>query len=243
MPVTNHDVARMLGHVADLLQRTGADRFCVYAWRRAAVSVERAPAPMTSTDPARLRAIPGVGDRPAAAIEEIVSTGSLRSLAELRRRAPSPWRELARVEGIGPLRARRIAEALHIGSLDELLEAARAGRLRTVKGIGAGTEARVAAEIERLGTQPLRLHRGLAERSPARQDLTADDLRVASAAGARTAVSTDAHSPEEYELRRCGVDRVLRAWGSGGPATSRGAVVDSATPRRLMRHAAPARPQ
>ena len=47
--------------------------------------------------------------------------------------------------------------------------------------------------------------------SPDRLDLSAENARNAAAAGVLVAVSTDAHSTEELELIRCGIDQARRA--------------------------------
>jgi DNA polymerase (family 10) len=165
---SNLDVARLLRHVADLMERAGADVFRVRAWRRAAKSVEESDervADLAAAGPEALRALPGIGPRLADVIVEIVRTGTLRNLADLRRRAPPPWRDLARIKGLGPKRAKRLAEALNVASVEELAAAARAGRVRQVRGFGAATEKAILADVERVAATPLRLHRGLAERA------------------------------------------------------------------------------
>lgn len=47
--------------------------------------------------------------------------------------------------------------------------------------------------------------------SPDRLDLSADNARLAAAAGVKIAISTDAHSTREFGLIRCGIDQARRA--------------------------------
>jgi DNA polymerase (family 10) len=47
--------------------------------------------------------------------------------------------------------------------------------------------------------------------SPDRLDLSAENARLAAAAGVKIAVSTDAHSTREFGLIRCGIDQARRA--------------------------------
>jgi DNA polymerase (family 10) len=47
--------------------------------------------------------------------------------------------------------------------------------------------------------------------SPDRLDLSAENARIASAAGIRVAVNTDAHSTGDLGLLRCGIDQARRA--------------------------------
>jgi DNA polymerase (family 10) len=74
-----------------------------------------------------------------------------------------------RVPGIGPRTAGDLWRTLGIATLEELELAAREGRLRTVKGVSARTEARILAGLADLESRPpIRLHmaeaRALADR-------------------------------------------------------------------------------
>ncbi len=57
-----------------------------------------------------------------------------------------------RLPGLGPKRARLLHAQLGIGSLDSLREAALAGKLRAVKGLGTKFEASVIEALERMPT-------------------------------------------------------------------------------------------
>ena len=59
------------------------------------------------------------------------------------REVPAGAIELMRLPGIGPKRARLLAEELGVRSLGGLARAARTGALRRVKGFGGRTEARL----------------------------------------------------------------------------------------------------
>jgi putative hydrolase len=78
--------------------------------------------------------LPGIGDRLAIAIRDIVRLGRLPMLDRLR--GESDAVELLRtVPGIGPVQA-RLHDDLSIGSLEDLEAAAHAGRLVNVAGLG-----------------------------------------------------------------------------------------------------------
>ena len=102
-PLTNRQVAGRLEEVADLLEAQGDNPFRVRAYRTGADAVRglRGPAhELLGTDGLDgLTRLPGIGDALARAVEELVSTGRLRLLDELRGRV-NPERLLVTVPGI-----------------------------------------------------------------------------------------------------------------------------------------------
>src|SRR5699024_6582122 len=83
-------------------------------------------------------------------IGEYLTTGELGYIDNLRAELPAGVTTLLAVPGLGPRTARIIYEQLGISSLVELEAAAQAQRLREVAGLGARTEERILAELERL---------------------------------------------------------------------------------------------
>jgi len=139
-------VARVLREMADVLELQGANPFRIRAYRNAARTVEELPAPLTGNarrDVAGLVELPGIGEDLAGKIAEIARTGSLRALRKESRDVPSGAIDLMRLPGIGPKRARLLAERLGVRSLDGLARAVRTGALRRVRGFGGRTEARL----------------------------------------------------------------------------------------------------
>ncbi|MDE3126594.1 MAG: DNA polymerase/3'-5' exonuclease PolX [Gemmatimonadota bacterium] len=136
--------------MAELLEIEGANAFRVRAYRNAARVVEEHAEPVASLvegDGRRLQELPGIGADLAGKIEEIVRTGSLAALSEVRRKAPKGAVELMRVPGIGPSRARTLAGTLGIRSVAGLARAAKAGKIRALPGFGAASERKILAEL------------------------------------------------------------------------------------------------
>jgi DNA polymerase (family 10) len=75
----------------------------------------------------------------------------------LRAAAPAALLELTKVPGVTTRRARLLHEALGVASVDELEDAARAGRVREVKGFGAKTEAAILAALASYRLRPVAL--------------------------------------------------------------------------------------
>jgi DNA polymerase (family 10) len=146
--VKNPEVARLLFEVADLLEMKGV-QFKPRAYRRAAQTLETLPDNIQDFyEKGELQKIPGIGASIAAMIEEILETGSLEYLEELREELPHGLRELMEIEGLGPKTALKLHQELQISSIDELESAASQGKLRVLRGFGEKTEENILQSIE-----------------------------------------------------------------------------------------------
>ena len=139
----NRQVARILYEIADLLDLEGV-AFKPRAYRRAAQAVESLVEPIEEIAAAgRLEELPGVGEAIAKKIAEIAETGHLAYHDELKAKLPIDLVRLTQVEGVGPKTAKLLYDALGVRTLDDLERAARDGKVREVKGLGAKTEERI----------------------------------------------------------------------------------------------------
>ena len=147
----NSDVAQLLEEIGDLLEIKGEQGFRVNAYRSAARRIEglREPIEVVHAEK-RLRKIQGVGPALEQKIGEFLDTGRLGYIEKLREELPSGIVQLLTVPGLGPRTARLIFDALGVASLVELEAAAQAHQLRDISGLGARTEERILAELERL---------------------------------------------------------------------------------------------
>lgn len=137
--VSNHDIARHLVEIADLLESQRANLFRVQAYRDAACTVEETPVSIQEVFEQEglpgLISLPGIGESIAVVIEQRVCRGHSLLLDRLRGEA-AVERTFATVPGIGPELAARIHEQLGIDTLEELEVAAHNGTLQNVKGMG-----------------------------------------------------------------------------------------------------------
>jgi DNA polymerase (family 10) len=137
--ISNEEIADRLDHVADMLELEEENTFRVRSYRNAAQTVRDLDRPvieLMQQDGRRvLRTLPGIGERLAGSISEIVTTGHL-GLEEKLESEIWPGKLFTEVPGIGDELARRIHEQLGISTLEELELAAHDGRLEQVEGIG-----------------------------------------------------------------------------------------------------------
>ena len=171
----NTQVAARLDEVASLLSEQGASPFRVQAYRRGADSMRRLGRPVNEILEQEglegLRKLPGIGDRLAFAIRDLVRFGKLPMLDRLRGET-DPLELLQTVPGLGRVHAERLHE-LGIDSLEDLEAAAHDGRLADVAGLG---HKRVAGIIDSLANRLGRFRppREDMERAPVEELLEVD---------------------------------------------------------------------
>ena len=146
----NQGVAAVFYEIADLLDLQGV-AFKPAAYRRAARNIESMEEDINKlASEGKVKDVPGVGEAMAKKIDELVKTGKLRYLEELRSQLPEGLLDVLRVPDVGPKTAMVLYKELGITSLDQLKEAAKAKRLRNLKGFGEKTEERILQGIDTL---------------------------------------------------------------------------------------------
>lgn len=140
----NADIARRFDAVASLLERQGANRFRVQAYRDGAATLRRLDYPVSDLHRREglegLERLPAIGPVLSRGIRDVLLTGRLPILDRLRGES-DPITVLRSVPGIGPVMADRLLHELGIESLEDLEVAAHDGRLERVSGMGAKTVA------------------------------------------------------------------------------------------------------
>src|SRR5687767_15543486 len=99
----------------------------------------------------RVRELRGVGPGIEARLRELVETGGIAELAALERELAPDLVGLGRYLGLTAKRSLALARGLGVSTAEELREAAAAGRLRSVPGIGPKREAQLLEALAREG--------------------------------------------------------------------------------------------
>lgn len=144
----NLGIARVLNEIADLLEIKNENPFKVRAYRNAAEAIIHLGTPIADLPPAERRAIPGIGKDLAARVGELVETGSTPYHRELLQEFPPTVLDLLRLQGVGPKTVALLYRGLDIRSLEDLQQAAKDGRIRALKGMGAKKEALILKALE-----------------------------------------------------------------------------------------------
>lgn len=148
VPLDNKSVARTLVEIADLLELKGENPFKIRAYRNAADIVSHAGEAVASLDEAALRGWNGIGKDLAGRIREIVTTGDCGIRRDLLAEFPATLLDVLRLQGVGPKTVAVLYKELRITSLGDLAAAAKAGRIRGVKGMGGKKEQLILQAIE-----------------------------------------------------------------------------------------------
>ncbi len=137
-------VAQVLRDISLLLQLQGESGFRVRAYDMAADRVAGLPqelGPLVAEG--RLESLPGIGAALAEKITELVTTGRLGYLEELRAQFPSGLLELTQLPDVGPKKVATLWRELQVSSIEALERACREGRVRQLRGFGAKSEAKM----------------------------------------------------------------------------------------------------
>ncbi|MFC6731990.1 DNA polymerase/3'-5' exonuclease PolX [Haladaptatus sp. DYSN1] len=145
----NDEVATLFEEFADLLDAKDV-AYKPRSYRNAAENIRehhRDIEALTADGQDTVEEISGVGDAISSKIIEYFETGEIAELEALRAELPVDMAELTAVEGVGPKTVGKLYEALGITTLDELEEAAKAGKIQEVSGFGAKTEENILENI------------------------------------------------------------------------------------------------
>ena len=160
MPATdNNAVAARLDLYADLLEISGADRYRLLAYRKAADSVRSSEEPVAELAAAgTLTTLPAVGSKLADVIAQIIDTGTFPEMEEVAATVPPTLAEVMRVPGVGPKRAAQLHDKLGVTDIASLADALHRGLVERLGGFGAKSAARI--------EEALQVHRALTARTP-----------------------------------------------------------------------------
>jgi DNA polymerase (family X) len=148
--VDNAHIADRLDAFAALLELAEANPYTARAYRRAAETIRAAAVPVADlVRTGRVRGLRGIGPGIETRLRELIETGEIAELSELERELAPELVGIGRYIGLGARRAVEVAQALGVRTLDEFREAAEAGRLQSVPGIGPKTEARLLEALAR----------------------------------------------------------------------------------------------
>ena len=156
----NVEIAHVLTQYADLLEIQGEDLFRVLAYRNAARTIESLSQPVAQLleEGKNLKKLklPGIGKSMAEHIAEIIKTGTLQALKQLRKKLPATLDELLEIEGLGPKRTKQLYEKLGISSIKKLEQGIDSGKVEALPGFGKKSVEKIRQAIQNLAKRPKR---------------------------------------------------------------------------------------
>jgi DNA polymerase (family 10) len=214
---SNEQIAAALAEYAVLLELSGADGHAVRAFRRGAGLVRGTSLPVAElVRQGRATDLRGIGPGLDRRMRELVDTGSIAELEELRRTISPELAAFGRMHGFSASRFAAIGTALGVRTVAELREAAAAGRLQSAPGVGPHTEARILAAVTapaqaapRPGLMLDRARALSAAVAAALGGIVAGDVRRWVDQPARLAVVVPTSHPDETRARFAGLPEIV----------------------------------
>jgi len=177
----NQEIAKILREISEILEIKGENPFRIRAYQKAAQNIENLAQDIADIAQRKeLGRIPGVGKDMAIKIEEILETGTLEQLEQLKREIPASLVAFLSIPGLGPKTARLLFEELGIKDIDELDQMARDHKLQGLHGIKKKTEENIRKGIEILRKGQERIPLGMA--LPVAQEIV-DRLKASTPVG------------------------------------------------------------
>lgn len=135
--MTNADVARAFHQIADMMEISGEDSFRVNSYRRVARTLEDLAGDIHDVAAeGKLGELPGVGKASAEKISELLSTGKMQILEELKTVVPPALLELLTIPSMGPKKVALVWRERGVSSLADLKKCIESGGLADLKGFG-----------------------------------------------------------------------------------------------------------
>lgn len=156
-------MADILREIADMLEIKGEVTYKALAYRKAADSILYLGHDINELwKEGKLREIPGVGESLAGKLDELLNTGRMEYYERLREEIPPGVVKMLSIPTVGPKTAKLLWEKLGLMSIADVEQAAKAGKLRALPGLGAKSEANILEGIRALHRRTERIPLGTA---------------------------------------------------------------------------------
>src|SRR5262245_56160350 len=155
MPDTKQDVLDMLRDLAELTMLDEGDpqSFRVRAYESAAQAITAQANDLGTLTAKDLQKIEGIGKSTAEKIRELLETGRVAKLEDLRAKHPASVVALLRIPGLGPKAVKKLRAELRIESVDDLRHALAGHKLPELPDFGPKSEDKLSQALARLDEQ------------------------------------------------------------------------------------------
>jgi DNA polymerase (family 10) len=145
----NREVARILRETAKLLEIDGAiiGRYRSYEKTADLISTLTESIEELARDLKKLTALPGIGDRMAEHICEILETGDYSLRKKMLKKYPVEILSLLTLQSLGPKKACQLWETFQASTVEQVEQLALEGKLRDLPGFGKKTEENILKSI------------------------------------------------------------------------------------------------
>ena len=143
-------MARVLRETAELLQIDGAiiGRYRSYEKTAELIAGMHESIAQIAQEPEKLMELPGIGERMAEHILEILKTGDYSLRAKLLKKFPPTLLEVAQLQSIGPKKVAFLWSTFQAATVADVERLAKEGKLRDLPGFGEKTEQNILKAVE-----------------------------------------------------------------------------------------------
>jgi len=165
----NREVAKILRETAQLLEIDGSFIARYRSYEKAAELVESLPEPIAeiAKDNERLTSYPGIGERLAEHIQEILKTGDYALRKKLLKKYPHTLLDVLTLQSLGPKKVALLWKTFKAGTVEAVEKLAREGKLRDIAGFGEKSEQNILKAVEVFKKSAGRFHIHVAEAAAA----------------------------------------------------------------------------
>lgn len=162
--ISNSEISDLFSLHANLLELNDQDERRYKTFANASYNIDRLEGSLYEMSTQQMLDSPGIGKMLAAAVTEIVETGTFEEFEETRTATPVGVIEMFRVKGIGVKKIKQLWQELGIDSIEKLKEACQTNQIATLKGFGEKTQIKILESIAFIEEQrgKLRLNKGIA---------------------------------------------------------------------------------
>jgi DNA polymerase (family X) len=149
-PMDNKTIARILRETAELLQIDGAiiGRYRSYEKAAELIGGMHESIEQMAKEPGKLEELPGIGERMAEHIEEIIATGDYGLRKKLLKKFPATLLEVLTLQSLGPKKVAFLWSNFQAATVADVEKLAKEGKLRDVPGFGEKTEQNILKAVE-----------------------------------------------------------------------------------------------
>ncbi len=165
----NREVAKILRETAQLLEIDGAFIARYRSYEKAAELMESLPEPIAeiAKDNERLTSFPGIGERLAEHIQEILKTGDYSLRKKLLKKYPHTLLDVLTLQSLGPKKVALLWKTFKAGTVEAVEKLAREGKLRDIAGFGEKSEQNILKAVEVFKKSAGRFHIHVADAAAA----------------------------------------------------------------------------
>jgi DNA polymerase (family 10) len=146
----NKTIARILRETAELLQIDGAiiGRYRSYEKAAELIGGMHESIEQMAKEPGKLEELPGIGERMAEHIEEIITSGDYGLRKKLLKKFPATLLEIMTLQSLGPKKVAFLWSNFQAATVADVEKLAKEGKLRDVPGFGEKTEQNILKAVE-----------------------------------------------------------------------------------------------